>query len=82
MKFKGVGRKVADCILLFAYNKTAVFPTDTWIEKVYSENFGEELPAKKVSDKFANMFGDLSGFAQQYLFFERMNRKNDKEKKL
>lgn len=76
MKFKGVGRKVADCILLFAYNKTAVFPTDTWIEKVYSENFGEELPAKKVSDKFANMFGDLSGFAQQYLFFERMNRKN------
>lgn len=76
MKFKGVGRKVADCILLFAYNKTAVFPTDTWIEKVYSENFGEELPAKKVSDRFANMFGDLSGFAQQYLFFERMNRKN------
>ena len=82
LKFKGVGRKVADCILLFAFGKTGVFPTDTWIEKVYLEHFNEELPAKKVSDKFANMFGDLSGYAQQYLFFERMNRKNDKEKKL
>ena len=80
IKFKGVGRKVADCILLFGYGKTGVFPTDTWIEKVYLEKFKEELPAKKVSDKFAEMFGDLSGYAQQYLYFERMNRKNDKEK--
>lgn len=76
MMLKGVGRKVADCVLLFGFSKTEVFPTDTWIEKVYKENYDKEMEAKKVSDFFSSLFGNLSGYAQQYLFYERMSRKN------
>ncbi len=75
MKLKGVGRKVADCILLFAYGKTDVFPTDTWIKKVYFDiTKNEAMMPDKISEEFLKMFGNLSGYAQQYLFYERMMR--------
>lgn len=71
MKLKGVGRKVADCILLFGFRRTDVFPTDTWVVKAYNKIYGEsETNAIKISNYFANMFGELSGFAQQYLFYK------------
>ena len=70
MELTGVGRKVADCILLFGYHREDVFPVDTWIEKVYARLFGESnaAPARKA-DELAEYFGDLSGYAQQYLFY-------------
>ena len=71
MTLKGVGRKVADCILLFGYHKTDVFPTDTWILKVYNKiNSTNLTDAKKISQEFVSQFGDLSGYAQQYLFYQ------------
>ena len=68
----GVGPKVADCILLFGYHKTDVFPTDTWIKKVYWEDFGgtEKNPAS-ITKYFLNLFGDKAGYAQQYLFYSK-----------
>lgn len=76
MKLKGVGRKVADCILLFGFHKTDVFPTDTWIVKAYNSIYGTmETDAGKISEHFSKMFGDYSGFAQQYLFYKMRNSK-------
>ena len=66
-QIKGVGNKVADCILLFAYQKYDVFPKDVWIKKVLFELYGVE---ESQFDEFViNHFGDLAGFAQQYLFY-------------
>lgn len=76
MKLKGVGRKVADCILLFGYHKTDVFPTDTWVVKAYKHYFGDsENNAISISNKFVEIFGELSGFAQQYLFYQMRENK-------
>ncbi len=75
MRLKGVGRKVADCILLFAYHKTDVFPTDTWIVQLYEELYHETKSAAFISDYFTKIFGVNSGYAQQYLYFEKMRRK-------
>lgn len=71
MKIKGVGKKVADCVLLFAYHRTEVFPTDVWIKRVMEGLYFDEGPTKlEVIDNFArNTYKDLAGFAQQYLFF-------------
>lgn len=70
MQFKGVGRKVADCILLFAYNRMDVFPVDVWMERVYYENFGSErVKRDKIPEILVNRFGNLSGYAQQFLFY-------------
>ncbi|WP_305767138.1 DNA-3-methyladenine glycosylase family protein [Candidatus Epulonipiscium viviparus] len=71
MKIKGVGKKIADCVLLFAYYRTDVFPTDVWIKRVVEGfYFNQEETKLEVIDTFAkNTFKDFAGFAQQYLFF-------------
>ncbi len=72
----GIGKKVADCILLFAYNRTDCFPVDTWIEKLYHENFGGiEKDRAKISNELTCKFKDLSGYVQQYVFhYKRINK--------
>ena len=68
----GVGPKVADCILLFGFSRVDVFPVDTWMQKVYEQDFlGKLKDRNKITDFFVNTFGELSGFAQQYLFFNK-----------
>ncbi|HHX49335.1 MAG TPA: DNA-3-methyladenine glycosylase 2 family protein [Clostridiales bacterium] len=70
LKLKGVGRKVADCVLLFGYHKTDCFPTDTWIEKVFMDVFNKEgYSANQKASFLSEYFADLSGYAQQYLFY-------------
>lgn len=64
----GVGRKVADCILLFAFNRYDVFPVDTWILKVF-ENEYKGVPADKLAPLLVKKYGLYSGFVQQWLFF-------------
>ncbi len=72
MKFKGVGEKVADCIALFAFSKRDSFPVDTWVEKIYREDFGGALKDRKAINRyFCGMFGDISGYVQQYLFYAK-----------
>lgn len=68
---KGVGPKVADCILLFAYHKSDVFPVDTWIRKVYADMTGKEATNKEIRKYLISTYGNLSGYAQQYLFFNK-----------
>lgn len=69
----GVGSKVADCILLFAYHKQDVFPVDTWIKKVYKDITGKENDdIKKIRRELLDIYGeDMAGYAQQYLFFNK-----------
>ncbi len=75
LKIHGIGKKVADCILLFGYGKSDSFPVDTWIEKVYKENLnGKEKDRKKISLELSNKFGDLSGYVQQYVFNYKRKR--------
>lgn len=70
LKYKGIGPKVADCIALFGFGKTDCFPVDTWLEKVYREDFGGTLKdRKKISAYFTDLFGEYSGYVQQYLFY-------------
>ncbi len=70
IKIKGVGDKVANCILLFGYNKYDSFPVDVWIEKWYVKDFKGSLKDRaKISEFFINEFNDYSGIIQQYLFY-------------
>ena len=41
MSFKGIGNKVASCILLFAYQKFDVYPVDTWVKKFTLNTYNE-----------------------------------------
>lgn len=67
MTIKGVGEKVADCVCLFSFGFFEAFPTDTWIKKAMDSLYNvSEADIKSASN---DMFGNLSGIAQQYLFY-------------
>ncbi|MCM1306034.1 MAG: hypothetical protein NC037_01310 [Bacteroides sp.] len=68
MSLHGVGRKVADCILLFGFNRFDVFPVDTWIKKVFEETY-KGVPAEKLSVLLVEKYGEYAGFVQQWLFY-------------
>lgn len=69
-KLPGVGPKVSDCILLFAYGRSESFPVDVWIKRVMEELYFKETVKKtEVADRGRELFKDFAGFAQQYLFF-------------
>jgi len=56
--------------MLFGYYRQDVFPVDTWIAQMYNEFVDkDEQNRNKIREKLLSMFGDLSGYAQQYLFF-------------
>ena len=74
--FSGVGPKVADCIMLFGYGKQDVFPVDTWIEKAYNTmNNCYEISRYEIRNNLIKIFKELSGYAQQYLFFYKRSEK-------
>lgn len=67
---KGVGEKVANCILLFGLQRKDVFPVDTWINKVYNELTNTiESNRNKITIELTNRYKNLSGYAQQYFFY-------------
>ena len=69
ISLSGVGPKVADCILLFGYGRKDVFPVDTWINKMYNTYYSPLNNRQKIANNLINIFGNLSGYAQQYLFY-------------
>ena len=72
ISLSGVGPKVANCIMLFGFNRLDCFPVDTWIEKVYHDHFNGKLVNRdKITAFFEDKFGNNSGIAQQYLFYAK-----------
>ena len=77
LKLSGVGPKVADCILLFSELKRFdVFPIDVWVRRVMNDLYikeenEEKVRKKKIENLAKEKFGNLSGIAQQYLFYWR-----------
>jgi len=65
---RGVGPKVADCILLFSFKRSDVFPVDTWIRKSFALFSNEEKNDGQIERYFLSIFKEYSGFAQQYLY--------------
>lgn len=70
MELPGVGGKIADCVLLFAYGFDTAFPVDVWIARALRQLYfkGREVPLKKLEAFAATHFGPHAGYAQQYLF--------------
>ncbi len=73
MGFKGIGNKVASCILLFAYQKFDVYPIDTWVKKFMFEDYNIE-GEKNIKEFTFNTYKDYSGLAIQYMFNYKRNK--------
>jgi N-glycosylase/DNA lyase len=67
----GVGAKVANCVMLFAYERLRAFPIDVWIERVLRQQYfprKRKVTAQQLREFCDRYFGDHGGYAQQYLF--------------
>ncbi len=70
LKLPGVGRKIADCVLLFAYGFQSAFPVDVWVIKALQKLYfpKRRATAKRLRHFSETHFGVNAGYAQQYLF--------------
>jgi len=59
MEIKGVGPKVADCVLLYGFGRIESYPLDVWMKRVMAEYYPSGFPAS---------LADTAGIAQQFLF--------------
>jgi N-glycosylase/DNA lyase len=69
--FPGVGAKVANCVMLFAYERLRAFPIDVWIERVLKEKYfprKRKVIPQRLRAFCESYFGEYGGYAQQYLF--------------
>lgn len=79
LKLPGVGRKIADCVLLFAYGFQSAFPVDVWVMKALQRMYfpRRRAKAKRLRHFSETHFGPNAGYAQQYLFhYMRTVRRN------
>jgi N-glycosylase/DNA lyase len=77
MKLPGVGPKIADCVLLFAYGFESAFPVDVWVTRALRELYFPRRPVSmaRMQQFAATHLGAHAGYAQQYLFHYMRTKK-------
>lgn len=70
LRFDGVGEKIADCVLLFAYGFPGAFPVDVWVRRVLMKYYfrNRSVRPERLRRFIAQHFGTNAGYCQQYLF--------------
>jgi N-glycosylase/DNA lyase len=79
----GVGAKVANCVMLFAYERVRAFPIDVWIERVLRARYfskKRQVTRMDLARFAAGYFGPYGGYAQQYLFHHARMTKMERTK--
>lgn len=88
LNIRGVGLKIADCVLLFALDKDQAFPVDTHIRQMATKYYLPEFKQKtltpavygQIVDHFQHKFGPFAGWAQEYLFYDDLLRRESAER--
>lgn len=75
MKNKGIGQKVASCILLFAYSRFDVYPIDTWVKKYMKDTYSI-TDISEIKNYTKNKYNENSGLIIQYMFHYKRNKEN------
>lgn len=67
-EIKGVGDKVANCVLLYSMGYTNAFPIDTWIQRIIDDDFGGNFPFDSIKSN--------KGILQLYMFYYKRYANN------
>ena len=72
LTFKGIGPKIADCILAFSLDHTEAFAVDRWVSRAVTRLYlgGKKTPEDKIAAWGRERFGAYAAYAQQLLFQE------------
>lgn len=66
LSLRGVGKKVADCVMLFSYARHGRFPVDVWMQRIQDKYYGGSFDTTD--------YPDTAGIIQQFMFFYERNR--------
>jgi N-glycosylase/DNA lyase len=78
----GIGAKIADCVCLFSLDKTEAVPVDTHVWQLARDLYFPEWIGPKsittgayntVAGVFRERFGELAGYAQNFLFYDHFS---------
>ncbi len=67
-RIKGVGDKVANCVLLYGFGHLEAFPVDVWVKRILEKYFDPDFDPSTL--------GEYAGIAQQWLFNYERNEKD------
>lgn len=67
MKLCGIGKKVADCICLFALHHVEAFPVDTHVSQLLAAHYPNGFPFWR--------YPGFAGILQQYMFYYEVSNK-------
>jgi len=73
ISMKGIGEKVASCILLFGYHRFDVFPIDTWVKKYMKDEYNIDT-VKDIRKFCLERYKEYSGLVIQYMFNYKRNK--------
>lgn len=82
VELKGVGRKIADCVCLFALDKDEAVPVDTHVRQIAESHLMPGLTTRtitaaayeRIASEFKGRYDGLAGWAQQFLYYEDLLR--------
>lgn len=88
LSIRGIGRKIADCVLLLSLDKDQAFPVDTHVRRIAVKHYLPEFRQKtltpavyqEIVDYFQAKFGPYAGWAQEYLFYDHLLRRRPFER--
>ena len=74
-QFPGVGRKIAECVMLFGFGRLSAFPVDVWVQRglIHLMPTLKVLSPVDLSEWGTNRWGDAAGIAQQIVFCAAKN---------
>ena len=74
-QFPGVGRKIAECVMLFGFGRLSAFPVDIWVQRglIYLMPNLKNMSPVDLSEWGTNRWGEAAGMAQQILFCAAKN---------
>ena len=60
ISLKGVGPKVASCVMLYGFHRINAFPVDVWVKRILKDKYPGGYPFEK--------YAPYNGIYQQYMF--------------
>ncbi|SFN50158.1 N-glycosylase/DNA lyase [Pseudobutyrivibrio sp. UC1225] len=74
LEIKGIGPKVANCIMLYGFHFMESYPIDTWMKKIITEDY-KDYSKKDYLDYINGSYGGFQGYVQQLQFYHKRKTK-------
>lgn len=74
LKIKGIGPKVANCIMLYGFHFMESYPIDTWMKKIITEDYAQ-YSQREYLDYINTVYSGYQGYVQQLQFYHKRKSK-------